>query len=181
MKKNNVLSKYWFSLIGVPIFLFIAPFIWWNEMDRYVFEWFAILTISLLVQIYLFRGSKYGDKVVHILFIVFSILISMFISHFLHRYANFNLKWEWLEFLFSSLVQASILFIIKTILWFILVGHLKHIRKLKNNFDTLKDENELLTKKLNQQMEINENLEMIISDYRKEEIEEIEEIEENKK
>ena len=151
MKKNqNILSKLWFSLGFIPILLFLGEFIWWNELDRFVFEWFIILTSSLILQLFMFKSMKYNKKIMNILYIVFSILISMFLSYFIYHFWTINIDGpfifhgKWINSIVTAFFISAILFTIKFVLWIVLMIHLKHINTTKKVSTDLLKENEKL-------------------------------------
>ena len=162
-KKKNILSSLTYTILIIPLFLFISQWIWTDEVDRYVFGWLTILIVSLFSQFFLFRGVEYRDKIVHFLYIVFSIVITMFFAYFIHKYVHLDIHiWdkidgEWLNQLCSTLLKSVLLFLIKTVLWIVISMHSQHIGNISSTNERLFQENKNLKEELEKIIEEKEN------------------------
>ena len=152
-KKDNVLRKWWFTFVIIPVIIgtvilvrWVGNFDGWDELTYTILQWLIVFTVAIVIQTYFVISNKVKYKAEHYTYIGFSILITIFVGFILSAFKIFPTKWYWT--LVSSLISFAVLFAFKTIMWQAL--HMKS-NKSHNKDDRLNDlvqENESLKQEL---------------------------------
>ena len=157
-KKDNVLKKWWFTLIFIPVIMGLgiivhtfAKFGGWSQLNSSLLQWLTVFIVAMVIQTYFVFKNKVKYKAEHFTFIGFSILVTIFVGFILSAFVfkdSDNDKPKWLNTLYSSLISFVVMFIFKTIMWQAL--HIKSTSSLNKDerLKQLEQENETMKQEL---------------------------------
>ncbi|MCR8613112.1 MAG: cell division protein ZapB [Mycoplasma sp.] len=146
--KDNILSKWWWSWVTIPIFTLVSRWIFKDYTDRLIYDWFIIITVSLIIQIFFhFKIIKSSATEMHLFYIVISLIASMFFTYILYNSTGLHSTIEdkvgaWLAEIVFVLAVTSIIFVLKMLIWWILKASFLKKHVLKQKHQEILDQNQ---------------------------------------
>lgn len=161
--KDNILSKWWFSLVGIPVFILLFSWMMNILLDDnsavYIYQWFVIIIGSFIGQMILIYRYKLTYKQIHYLYILISANLSMFVTFIFNHSANINdliyhsvlgkpsdvssskatIMENFVITVISTLIVVALLFIFKTITWFSLKKIHLDTYRTRINYETISE------------------------------------------
>lgn len=172
-KKQNILKNIWFSFVIVPVIVIVIWAIntFWlegNKTEENVFSMLIIFTLAMISEHFILSSARVKYRAEHYMFISISILLSIFISFFIsHFILSDELKGikkddvgDVFLGLAISMISPGILFVLKSIIWYLLKMRVGASTKKDvslegalREIEGLKIKNEILEKKLEPEKE----------------------------